>query len=131
MRHLQTHAGWLPEQLSVPAGSSRAGRPPERAARAAAPSRGGQRGAGGAGGTRTSGVQPRLPLPAPPSERWAGTLGGRSAPGAAAGNSLFKCVNPRFPFGSLELRPPPIPSYWSFGFSFPSGLCHVASEQPS
>lgn len=36
---------------------------------------GGQQGAGGAGGTRTSGLQPRLPLPAPPAERWAGTLG--------------------------------------------------------
>lgn len=62
---------------------------------------GGQLGVSGAGGTRTSGLQPRLPLPAPPAERRAGTLGGRSAPGATPRNSPFNCVNPLFPSGSL------------------------------
>lgn len=42
---------------------------------------GGQLGAGCAGGTRTSRVQLRLPLPVPPAERWAGTVWGLSAPG--------------------------------------------------
>lgn len=44
---------------------------------------GGQLGADCAGGTRTSRVQLRLPLPVPPAERWAGTLWGLSAPGRA------------------------------------------------
>lgn len=56
---------------------------------------GGQLGAGCAGGTRTSRVQPRLPLPVPPAEHWAGTLWGLSVPG-----SLSSCVNPGFSFGS-------------------------------
>lgn len=50
---------------------------------------GGQRGAGSAGGTRTSEMQPRLPLPAPPAERWAGTLGGRAAPGSDPGTAFL------------------------------------------
>lgn len=45
---------------------------------------GGQLGAGCAGGTRTCRVQPRLPLPVPPADRWAGTLWGLSAVGRAS-----------------------------------------------